>query len=299
MDVLKIENLTKAFGTHTVLDALTFSVPEGSVFGFLGQNGAGKTTTMKLILGLLRADAGNIDVCGTRVRYGETKTNRVVGYLPDVPEFYGYMRAHEYLKFCGEIAGMGAGEIKARSNTLMEAVGLNGATGKIGGFSRGMKQRLGIAQALLGEPKLLICDEPTAALDPVGRREILDLLGDLRGNTTVVFSTHTLSDAERICDRVAVLKDGRLALNGTLTELRARRRHDGLSVEFASAADLEKCKPALLDAKIEGLTATIHSPAISEVQGALIACLAREEIRPIRLELMEPTLENLFMEAVR
>ncbi len=299
MDALKIEGLTKSFGAHRVLDGLSFSVPEGCVFGFLGQNGAGKTTTMKLILGLLRADAGGIEVCGARVRYGETKTNRMVGYLPDVPEFYGYMKPREYLRFCGEIAGMRAPAIKARSGALLERVGLADCERKIGGFSRGMKQRLGIAQALLGEPKLLICDEPTAALDPMGRREILDMLGGLRGRTTVVFSTHTLSDAERICDRVAVLKDGKLALEGTLAMLRAQRRHDGLLVEFAAGADLEKCKAALVGAEIGGLTATLRSSAILDAEGALIACLARENIRPVRLELIEPTLESLFMEAVQ
>lgn len=299
MDVLKIEGLSKVFGANRVLNDLSFSVPEGCVFGFLGQNGAGKTTTMKLILGLLRADAGTVEVCGARVRYGETKTNRMIGYLPDVPEFYGYMRPREYLRFCGEIAGMRAAQIKLRSDALIERVGLSGCERKIGGFSRGMKQRLGIAQALLGEPKLLICDEPTAALDPVGRREILDILGELRGKTTVLFSTHTLSDAERICDRVAVLKGGKLALDGTLAELRARRRHDGLSVEFSSAADMQRCSSALAGAEIEGLTAVVRSEAISDAEGALIACLAREDVRPVRLELIEPTLESLFMEAVQ
>jgi ABC-2 type transport system ATP-binding protein len=299
MDALKIEGLTKSFGAHRVLDGLSFSVPEGCVFGFLGQNGAGKTTTMKLILGLLRADAGGVEVCGAPVRYGETKTNRLIGYLPDVPEFYGYMKPREYLRFCGEIAGMSASGIKARADLLIEEVGLSGNERKIGGFSRGMKQRLGIAQALLSEPKLLICDEPTAALDPMGRREILDILGGLRSGTTVVFSTHTLSDAERICDRVAVLKDGKLALEGTLASLRARRKRDGLLVEFANAADLEWCRPALAGAEISGLTATLRSSAILDAEGALIACLARENVRPVRLELIEPTLESLFMEAVQ
>lgn len=299
MDVLKIDGLSKAFGTNRVLNGLSFSVPEGCVFGFLGQNGAGKTTTMKLILGLLRADAGTVQVCGTRVRYGETSTNRLIGYLPDVPEFYGYMRPREYLRFCGEIAGMRAAEIRLRTDMLLGRVGLSNVDRKIGGFSRGMKQRLGIAQALLGAPKVLICDEPTAALDPVGRREVLDILGDLRNKTTVVFSTHTLSDAERICDRVAVLKDGALALDGTLAQLRARWKHDGLTVEFQCAADMEKCKNALAGATIEGLTATLHSPAILEAEGALIDCFARENVRPVRLALEEPTLESLFMEAVR
>lgn len=298
-EVLKIEGLTKAFGAHRVLDNLSLSVPEGCVFGFLGQNGAGKTTTMKLILGLLRADGGRIHVCGERVKYGETRTNRLIGFLPDVPAFYGYMRPREYLRLCGEIGGMGAGEIKARSDALLERVGLSDSNRKISGFSRGMKQRLGIAQALLNAPKLLICDEPTSALDPLGRREVLDLLGELRGNTTLVFSTHTLSDAEQICDRVAVLKDGKLALDGTLSELRARRRHDALLVEFQNIADLNRCKSALAGAEIEGTTARLRSPNILEAEGALIACLAREEIRPVRLELLEPTLESLFMEAMQ
>ena len=176
MDMLRIENLHKHFGDKEVLKGLTLTVPEHSIYGFIGKNGAGKTTTMKTVLGLLQADAGEIFVNGEKVVYGQTSTNRYIGYLPDVPEFYSFMTAREYLRFCGGITGMDPVETETRAEELLTLVGLGDESHRIKGFSRGMKQRLGIAQALLNRPKLLICDEPTSALDPVGRKEILDIL---------------------------------------------------------------------------------------------------------------------------
>ena len=143
MDMLAITNLQKRFGDKSVLKGLDLSVPEHSVFGFIGKNGAGKTTTMKTILGLLKADGGEILVSGEKVVYGQTATNRHIGYLPDVPEFYPFMTAPEYLSFCGEITGMSRIEIKSRSNELLKLVGLGNEKHRIKGFSRGMKQRLG------------------------------------------------------------------------------------------------------------------------------------------------------------
>ena len=305
MDTLCIEHLYKSFGKHAVIRDLTLSVPEHAVFGFLGQNGVGKTTTMKLILGLIKADAGEITVCGEPVRFGETRTNRHVGYLPDVPEFYGFLTPKEYLRLCGEIAGIDRRVADARSAELLALVGLADQNRRIAGFSRGMKQRLGIAQALLGEPKLLICDEPTSALDPVGRREILEILRQVRGQTTVLFSTHILSDVERICDHVAVLSEGRLSLCGTLEELRSRNRRDTLLLEFASISDLERCRqaPSLVNvfsgAAISDTTALIHTTEPLKAESAVIVFLAQEGILPVRLELQEPTLESLFLEAIQ
>ena len=208
MDMLRITGLHKRFGDKEVLRGLDLSVPEHSIYGFIGKNGSGKTTTMKTVLGLLKADSGEIIVNGEKVVYGQTDTNRYIGYLPDVPEFYPFMTAKEYLRFCGEIAGMSRVEVEERTKELLTLVGLADETHRIKGFSRGMKQRLGIAQALLSRPKLLICDEPTSALDPVGRKEILDILLAIKNQTTVLFSTHILSDVERICTDVAFLKDG-------------------------------------------------------------------------------------------
>ena len=216
MNVLSIRNLSKNFGHQQIIKNLNMSVPEGSVFGFIGQNGAGKTTTMKMVLGLLQPDQGEILVCNEPVRFGQTKTNQYIGYLPDVPEFYNYMTAMQYLTLCGEIVGLPKESISQKGKKLLSLVGLDGVEKRVGGYSRGMKQRLGIAQALLADPKLLICDEPTSALDPVGRKEILDILYKIRGTTTVLFSTHILSDVERICDHVALLNDGNIAVGGTL-----------------------------------------------------------------------------------
>ena len=176
MNMLEIKGLYKRFGEKEVLSGINLSVPEHSIFGFIGKNGAGKTTAMKIALGLLSADGGEVLINGERVTFGQNKTNSFVGYLPDVPEFYPYMTAEEYLRFCGEISEMPKSEIKERVNELLILVGLENEKGRIKGYSRGMKQRLGIAQALLNRPKLLICDEPTSALDPVGRKEILDTL---------------------------------------------------------------------------------------------------------------------------
>lgn len=309
MNILEISRVTKAFGSHKVLDGLSLQVPEHCIFGFLGQNGAGKTTTMKIILGLLTMDQGHITVCGEPVSFGNSRTNRFIGYLPDVPEFYGYMKPTEYLRLCGQITGMPKEMIKKRSEELLELTGLTEAKKrKIGGFSRGMKQRLGVAQALLHEPRLLICDEPTSALDPAGRMELLNILSSLKGKTTVLFSTHILSDAERICDRVAVLHKGTAVLNGTLEELKGRKRHDTISVRFSNRKDAETLAgqvtqeyAALLSGPVEaeGLMLLFRTKDVSEMGTILMRLLVQLDIQVEAYELQEPNLENLFMEVIR
>lgn len=225
--MLTISHVNKSFGNKQILKDLTFSVCENTIYGFIGENGAGKTTTMKLILGLLRADSGEFFVNGEKVCYGQNRTNRYIGYLPDVPAFYGYMTPGEYLTFCGEIAGMPKEQIQEKTEELLKLVGLSDVKKRIHGFSRGMKQRLGIAQALLHEPKLLICDEPTSALDPAGRKEILDILLAVKEKTTVIFSTHILSDVERICDEIGFLHEGKIALSGTMDEIKKLAEQKG------------------------------------------------------------------------
>ena len=305
MSILKIENLSKKFGGHNVINNLSLSVPENTIYGFLGQNGAGKTTTMKMILGLLKPTSGKISVCGEEVTYGETKTNRYIGFLPDVPEFYGYMKPKEYLALCGEITGLDRKAVKAKSEELLSLVGLEKANKRIGGFSRGMKQRLGIAQALLAEPKLLICDEPTSALDPIGRKEILDILLSVKGKTTVVFSTHILSDVERICDHVAVLNNGSLVLNGTLSQLKQNHRLDTLQIEFRSPEDLqrfavnERICMLFQNAERTDCTVILRSKDIDEAAGQIYNAIYKTKIYPVKVEILEPTLENLFLEVVK
>jgi len=306
MNILEINQLYKRFGDHEVLKGLDMVVPEHSIFGFIGKNGAGKTTTIKIILGLLKADSGSITVCGEKVSYGETKTNRYIGFLPDIPEFYGYMNPMEYLNLCGEITGLSKDKIKAKSEELLELVGLkNDKKKKIRGFSRGMKQRLGIAQALLNEPKLLICDEPTSALDPIGRKEILDILLAAKGKTTIIFSTHILADVERICDYVGVLHDGKLALSGTLSEIRGIYRHDEYMLEFNNETDaaifemLEELKQPSIQIERRRNTVKVRLADPNLDGSFLLNILAQKHLVPLKFNVLEPSLESLFIEVVK
>lgn len=305
MNVLAIHGLAKSFGRQKIIDGLDMEVPEGSVFGFIGRNGAGKTTTMKMVLGLLQPDRGEIFVCDQPVRFGQNKTNACIGYLPDVPEFYNYMIAAQYLALCGEIAGMSKTDTAEKGKRLLDLVGLAGVEKRVGGYSRGMKQRLGIAQALLADPRLLICDEPTSALDPVGRKEILDILYKLRGRTTVLFSTHILSDVERICDHVALLNGGRIAVGGSLPEIRALHSHDSLRIEFSREEELRRFQslaagqPMLAGAEVKGRELTLHSREMKQTQRAVFAALAEADLAPVRVEQVEPSLESLFLEVIQ
>lgn len=260
---------------------------------------------MKIVLGLLKADAGEVCVLGEKVEYGQTSTNRFIGYLPDVPEFYSYMTPKEYLRLCGRITGMTDKQILRKSEELLELTGLKGVKKRIGGFSRGMKQRLGIAQALFNEPRLLICDEPTSALDPVGRREVLDIMEQVREKTTVIFSTHVLSDVERICDRVAVLNDGKTVMEGTLGEIKERHRKNSLLIEFTRKESMDRFmeeplfRQLLKQSKREGSQIIIHTKDIEQAEAEIIRGLNETRLLPSRLEILEPSLEGLFMEAIQ
>lgn len=295
MDMLGITDLYKSFGDKKVLCGLNLAVAEHSVFGFVGKNGAGKTTTMKVVLGLLGADSGEIAVNGERVAYGQTATNRYIGYLPDVPEFYSFMTAPEYLRFCGEITGMSKEQTRLRADELLTLVGLAGEKHRIKGFSRGMKQRLGIAQALLSRPKLLICDEPTSALDPVGRKEILDVLLSLREHTTVLLSTHILSDVERICTDVAFLNNGKVEIQGKLSGIKKHFRKDGYELETDSESEALNLLVRFPKMKRTGRCRIVFSEN-DYSPSDIMRHLADSNVSILKIERIEPTLEDLFME---
>lgn len=296
MDMLTLSHVAKNFGEKQVLRDVSFAVPEHTVFGFVGQNGAGKTTAMKMILGLLAVSGGEIRVDGMPVRYGNTPTNRLVGYLPDVPEFYSYMTPAEYLRFCGEISGMPSKEIKNRSEELLRLVGLDKEKHRIKGFSRGMKQRLGVAQALFGRPKLLICDEPTSALDPAGRKELLDILTAAKEETTVLFSTHILSDVEHICDEMAFLHKGKIALKGSLDEVRKIRKASAVTIEMERPEDACILRQTFPFLKNSGKNSLLLKEA--ERLPELLRLIADRRCPIIRIERQEEALEDLFMEVV-
>jgi len=298
MDMLRITGLHKRFGDKEVLRGLNLSVPEHSIYGFIGKNGTGKTTTMKTILGLLKADSGEIIVNGEKVVYGQNSTNQYIGYLPDVPEIYTFMTAQEYLRFCGEISGMKKAECASRSRELLELVGLGDEKHRIKGFSRGMKQRLGIAQALLDSPRLLICDEPTSALDPVGRKEILDILLTVREKTTVLFSTHILSDVERICTDIAFLNNGVVKIQGKLSDIKTRYRSEEYLLETEKDTDIRKLirvYPVMKQPGGNQLTFCESELSAFDV----LRFVSDEHITLLKFERVEPTLESLFMEVTQ
>ena len=295
MDILTVKGLTKRFGEKEVLKGFDLSVPEHSIFGFIGRNGAGKTTTMRAVLGLLKPDAGEIFVAGEKVTYGQTPTNQYIGYLPDVPEFYSFMTAREYLSLCGESLQLSGEEIDARSRELLELVGLADETHRIRGYSRGMKQRLGIAQALLGRPRLLICDEPTSALDPIGRKEILDLLLSVKEQTTVLFSTHILSDVERICTDVALLHDGKIAMQGSVESLKSAYRSENFLLEMCTPDATAKLLKVFADVcRADGEVLIFAGD--EELMHRVLAFVLENKLPLAKIERTEPTLEALFVE---
>lgn len=288
MSILSIHNLEKRFKKHSVINGLSFEVNENEIYGFIGANGSGKTTTMKMILGLLKKDSGTIKVCGEEVHFGETKTNRNIGYLPDVPQFYNYMTAREYMRLVANITEVDKAEADDRIESLLEVVGLRDVKSKIKTYSRGMKQRLGMAQALIHKPKLLICDEPTSALDPKGRKEILDIMQAIRHETTIIFSTHILSDVERVCDRVGILHEGKIAASIDLNEQTFKNL--GYRVEM-SEADAQKLQGlGFIEKRGDSFTIPI------EDSKKLYELLSKHEIYPDYIKREKQSLEDIYLE---
>jgi ABC-2 type transport system ATP-binding protein len=233
MYCIEIENLSKKFKETTAVDNLTLKIEKGNVFGFLGPNGAGKTTTIKMILGLIKPTSGRISILGESLK-DKNKYLSKIGYLPDVPNFYKWMTAKEFLQFSGELFHIESKELKLKIEELIELVGLKGVKQKIGGYSRGMKQRLGLAQALINSPEIVFLDEPTSALDPLGRKEVLDTILSFKEKVTVFFSTHILSDVERVCNRAVILNKGKLIVDDSIPNLRKKFGDTVLEMELTN-----------------------------------------------------------------
>jgi ABC-2 type transport system ATP-binding protein len=211
VSIIHIEGLKKYYGAVHALDGLNLNVAPGSVFGFLGPNGAGKTTTLRILTGLARPTSGKVLVAGLDVLKDGCKLSRRIGHLPEEPAFYNWMTPREFLDYLGRLYGMPSREGAVRTRELLALVRMEDvAKRRIAGFSRGMRQRLGVAAALINHPEVLLLDEPASALDPAGRKEVLDLIESLRGQCTVVMSTHILADVERVCDVIGIIAKGRM-----------------------------------------------------------------------------------------
>jgi ABC-2 type transport system ATP-binding protein len=216
---IRTVELTKRFGRTVALAGLSMTVPRGEVFGFLGPNGAGKTTAVKLLLGLLKPTAGEGSLLGRPI--GDLQTRRRIGYLPELFRYQGWLSAAEVLALHCELAPLPRSSWKDEIKTALDTVGLaDRADDRVGTFSKGMQQRLGLGAALLGEPELVFLDEPTSALDPVGRHDVREIIRGLSSRGTAVFlNSHLLSEVEQVCDRVAVVDHGRVIASGTMDDL--------------------------------------------------------------------------------
>jgi ABC-2 type transport system ATP-binding protein len=271
---VEINNLTKDYEVGFLrkrrvraLDGLSLRVERGEIFGFLGANGAGKTTTLKLLMGLMYPTGGGASVLGHDI--GDTSMHAQIGYLPEHPYFYDYLTAREFLEYCAELFGYPAAERRRRAADLLARVRLEEKAWdkQLRKFSKGMLQRVGLAQALVNDPSVVFLDEPMSGLDPVGRREVRDLIASLREHgTTVFFCSHILSDIEVLCDRAAILRQGRLAHVGRLEELRAEGggRAMELVVAGASAERLEAALDGVVGARVTPTPAGARVEVASE-----------------------------------
>jgi ABC-2 type transport system ATP-binding protein len=304
---LQTERLVKTFGTHRALDGLDLQVEPGTAYGFLGPNGAGKTTALRILLGLARPSGGSARVLGHDVTRATNEVRAAVGYLPDVPGFSAWMTAREVLDLCARVFGLPRATARERVDVLLEMAGLADVPTRVGGYSRGMRQRLGLAQALINAPALLLLDEPTSALDPLGRRAVLEMIESLRGRTTVFFSSHILGDVERVCDTVAIVDRGRVLVQSPLAQLRERYagagrvlvevdRPDVLGPALAGQAWVTEVRDA---GPGHGAGFVVQTADASAAAIGLPALVARLGVGLRRLEPVEPSLEDVFVALVR
>jgi ABC-2 type transport system ATP-binding protein len=300
--------LTKRYGGGVVaLDNLTLTVPSGSVFGFLGPNGAGKTTTLRLLAGLATATGGTGTVAGVQIGGTGGGLARNIGYLDQDPRFYGWMRGRELLNMVGQLHGLRGAALAQRVGEVLEIVGLTEAAHRrIGGYSGGMRQRLGIGQALINQPRVLFLDEPVSSLDPEGRRDVLEIISRLRGTATVFMSTHILNDVERVCDRVAILNFGHLVVEGPIEELLDRYAQPiyELEPEPQQAGSIERLAGAIRgQAWVREVRMTpdtvrvfVNDPRVAGP--ALLPLVVASGVNLVRYERARPSLEDVFLRLV-
>lgn len=299
------EGLTRRYGEVDALVDLDLRVPYGSIFGYLGRNGAGKTTTIRLLTGLARPTHGRAWVAGYETTNSSHRARRLFGYLPQEPAFYGWMTGREFLSYVSRLFSIPSHEGIVQVERVLELTGLqNAAKRRIGGYSGGMKQRLAIAQALIGEPPVLFLDEPTSSLDPAGRHELLDMIYDLKGKVTVFFSSHILGDIERVCDTIAVIHEGRLilvsdkeqlledyAVNAAFLELDS----NSLPISQSLLEDFEK-RDWVSRVSVEGNTLRILASDVPKGKDELLPIIVNHGIRVNRYEWIRPSLEEIFLE---
>ena len=305
---ISTSGLSKRYGGGVVaLDQLSLNVPSGSIFGFLGPNGAGKTTTLRLLTGLATATAGTGSVAGVKIGGTGGDLARNIGYLDQDPRFYPWMRGRELLNMVGQLHGLSGAALRQRVAEVLEIVGLtDAASRRIGGYSGGMRQRLGIGQALINQPRVLFLDEPVSSLDPEGRRDVLEIVSRLRGTATVFMSTHILNDVERVCDRIAILNFGHLVVEGPIDELLDRYAQPIYEIEPEpqQPGSIDRLAAAIRgqawahDIKTTPDTVRVFVDDPKIAGPAILPLIAASGVNVTRYERVRPSLEDVFLRLV-
>ncbi len=304
--MIDVQNLTKDYGSLRSLDRVSFSVEEGEVLGFLGPNGAGKTTTMRILTGLSRPTSGRCTVNGFDSTHQHEKVRSLIGYLPEDSPGYPEMRAEDYLRFMAEMKLIPSREVRSEIDRVLDETGMTYARKRLlGNMSKGMRQRIGLCQALLGDPKVVILDEPTNGLDPKQIGEIRNLISAMRGQRTVILSTHILSNAEAICSHAVILNAGRIVAKGAMQDLRRSGSEIRLQVRIrGSLLNLQTALQALPETTIDksaesnGFTKAVLESA-QPIQAQVARTLVENGVELIELTELQPTLEDIFMDAVQ
>lgn len=308
--MIKIEHLTKCYGSFTAVSDLSFEIDDGHVYGFLGPNGAGKSTTMNIITGCLSPTEGNVSIDGHDIIEEPEAAKRLIGYLPEIPPLYVSETPDEYLRFVGDAKGLRGNELRSQIEKVIEETGISAMRGRlISSLSKGYRQRVGIAQALLGDPELIILDEPTVGLDPLQIIEIRDLIRRLGETHTVIFSSHILSEVQAICDRVLIIAHGRLVAYDTPDNLEQLLTGSGeIRIKARASADEasellkanEHIAEFTVDTAADGdgvsITASADKADLKDVCCELSAAFADHKLPVYELSSHKADLEEIFLE---
>lgn len=301
MSLVTAQDLTKAYNNTNVVENLSFSLQEGKCVALLGPNGAGKTTTLKMLAGFIQPTSGTITF---DVQSLSDDFRNYVGYLPQFPVFYRWMTGYEFLVYVGELANLSKKEAGEKADELLELVNLKDFKKmRISKYSGGMKQRLGIAQALIHSPKLIILDEPVSALDPIGRREVLNLMKELKKDATILFSTHILNDAEEVSDEIILLNKGKIIEKGNLSELNAA--DDTVTIHLAFSEEpkfvIERLKEidSVLSVTNEKGEYQITAQQLNTARTQILQLVQKEKWPLSKFEIAKTSLEDFFIKAVK
>ncbi|MFE0508201.1 ATP-binding cassette domain-containing protein [Peribacillus butanolivorans] len=296
---LEIKNVTKKFKEKTAVNNFSMELQSGECVGLIGPNGAGKSTLIKVIADIIDPSIGEVLLGGKKI----SKMKREIGYLPQYPNFFQWMTAKETLTFMGQLSGIKKEELTRSIPEIMSKVGLSGEeNSKVRTFSGGMKQRLGIAQALLHKPSLIVMDEPVSALDPIGRREVLNIIEEIKKETTILLSTHILGDAEEICERFVIIKNGEKIEDTTMTELLNRNSENKINVDLTVKnqewIEIVKSLNFVKGVEVMGNKLKIEVENIELNKNLLLASALEHNVDLVRFEIDNDTLEEIFLKLV-